>query len=116
MNDDFNTVEAIATLFGLAAEIQRSKDQPDQASLNHLRAELLRGLGASLGLLLRSPIEARQAGVLDIDEVSIQNFIAQRAEAKKSRNFSQADAIRAELLAKGIILEDGPDGTLWRRA
>jgi cysteinyl-tRNA synthetase len=65
-----------------------------------------------LGLLSNSSEDWFQA---DAVSAAIEARIAERWEAKKTRKFERADAIRAELLSKGIILEDGPEGTTWRR-
>ena len=109
MDDDFNTPEAVAVLFDLANEVNRSRSQ----SL----ARQLRALGGSLGLLARdSAIFLRAAtGVNQISEAEIAALIAEREEARRKRQFRRADEIRAYLLTRGVALEDGPAGTTWRR-
>jgi len=112
MNDDFNTPLAIAALFDLATELNKSKSP--------VIARQLKELAAVLGLLGRTPQEFRQAAVGEADaagDAAIDDAIARRAAAKKARNFAEADAIRMGLTAAGVILEDKPDGsTTWRRA
>ena len=111
MNDDFNTPEACAVLFDLAAEVNRSRSA--QA------ASQLRALAGLLGLLGREPQDFLQAAPARGTEVSgeaIETLIGERTAAKKRHDFAEADRIRAELLAAGIILEDGAKGTSWRRA
>jgi len=106
MDDDFNTPEAIAVLFDLANEANKSKDSDAQT--------LLKSLAATLGLLQRNPdafLQGEVAQSLDID-----SLIQARLEAKKNKNFAEADAIRKQLADAGIILEDTPQGTTWRRA
>ena len=104
MDDDFGTPEAVAVLFDLAAEVNRTRD----SSL----AGLLKSLGACIGLLQAHPKTFLQAGA-SLDESAIQALIAQRAQAKSSKNFALADQIRQELLGKGIVLKDGSSGTSW---
>ncbi|WP_317201760.1 cysteine--tRNA ligase [Janthinobacterium sp.] len=112
MDDDFNTPLAIAALFDLVTEVNRSKSA--------VLARQLKGLAGVLGLLERAPQQFLQGAVGDAEqagEAAIAQAIAARGAAKKARDFALSDQIRADLLAAGIILEDKPDGsTNWRRA
>ena len=104
MDEDFGTPEAIAVLFDLASEVNKT----GSANL----AGLLKSLGACLGLLQGDPaafLRARSA----LDERTIELSIAQRAAAKLAKNFAEADKIRQELLSQGIELKDSPSGTTW---
>jgi cysteinyl-tRNA synthetase len=104
MDEDFGTPEAVAVLFDLATEVNRT--QSAQA------AGLLRALGACLGVLQGDPKVFLQAGSA-LGEASIQGLIAERAAAKASRNFALADSIRKSLLEQGIVLKDSATGTSW---
>ncbi|MES2945679.1 MAG: cysteine--tRNA ligase [Pseudomonadota bacterium] len=104
MDEDFGTPEAVAVLFELAGEVNKSRS----AEL----AGLLKSLGGCLGVLQGEPGAYLQAGA-GLDEASIQQLIAQRADAKNAKNFAEADRIRQDLLAKGIVLKDSAAGTTW---
>ena len=121
MDDDFNTPEAMAVVFDLANEVNKTKSLES--------ASLLKNLGGVLGLLQRDASEFLQ-GVVQapsiqaegkelterLDNREIDSKILERIEAKKTRNFVEADRIRKELADAGIVLEDSPLGTTWRRA
>jgi len=108
MDDDFNTPEALAVLFDLANEVNRTKDT------DALR--LLKGLAGVLGLLQRNPDAFLQGTDTDTAELDVEGLIQARLMAKKNKNFAEADAIRKQLADAGIVLEDTPQGTTWRRA
>ncbi len=111
MNDDFNTSDAIAVLFDLANEANRTGSLQDVA--------LLKALGGLLGLLQRDPQQHLQNRVITADSTftpeCIEKMIQQRLIARTARNFTEADRIRKELLNANIVLEDSPQGTTWRR-
>ena len=106
MNEDFGTPEAVAVLFDLASEVNRSQS----AQL----AGWLKTLGGVLGLLQADPTHYLQAGV-SLGEAEIQAQIAQRAAAKAAKDFALADGIRKALAEQGIVLKDSPTGTTWER-
>jgi len=128
MDDDFNTPEAVAVLFELAADANRSKSA--------MTSGLLMALGGILGLLGQDPnaflqgrvvrlepLEAMGTGRTNVSIPSatlsrdeIDQMIAARAVAKKAKNYADADRIRKDLLDAGIVLEDTPQRTTWRRA
>ena len=107
MNEDFGTPEAVAVLFELASEVNRSKDPQMSA--------LLRALGRVLGLLQQDPTAYLQSGAA-LDESAIADLIARRQAAKAAKDFGEADRIRNDLLAQGVVLKDSPAGPTWERA
>ena len=126
MNDDFNTPEAVAVLFDLANELNKSRSAKDAA--------LLKSLGCALGLLQGDPVAflqgrvtgssrltegpdiSRSTGGVSHTPESIEKLISARAAARKARNFAEADRIRKALEDAGIVLEDTAQGTTWRRS
>jgi cysteinyl-tRNA synthetase len=107
MDEDFGTPEAVAVLFELAGEVNRNGSAE--------RAGLLKALGGLLGLLQTDPTVYLQAGA-GLDDAAIQAQIQARADAKKAKNFAEADRIRNDLLAQGILLKDLAAGTTWESA
>lgn len=108
MDDDFNTALAVSVLFELANAVNSTKS----AEL----ARQLKELGGVLGMLQLEPEVFVKGATDDIDAAWVEEMIQKRRDAKKARDFATADAIRAELLEKGIVLEDAPGGvTTWRR-
>jgi cysteinyl-tRNA synthetase len=107
LDDDLNTPEALAVLHRLAASVRRD-GTPDAA----LR---LRASAARLGLLERTARDYFHGGAAGPEESEIEKIIAARQEARAARDFARADALRDELLAMGIELEDTPQGPRWKR-
>jgi cysteinyl-tRNA synthetase len=124
MDDDFNTPGAIAALQSAARELNVAKSAGDRAKASALAAEI-RQLGGVIGLLAHQPAEwlATASSLAEgmetarpaLDAASIDRQVATRIEARRQRNWAESDRIRDELAAAGILLEDGPGGTTWRR-
>lgn len=112
LDDDLNTPAALAEIARLASEARKATSHEDKALL---KAQLL-GAGRVLGLLQQEPGAWFARGTGSDGDARIQSLIDQRIEAKKSRDFARADAIRDALAAEGILLEDTPQGVRWKRA
>lgn len=110
MDDDFNTPQAVAVMFELATAINSSTDESEKSK----RRGELKKLGSVLGLLQQDAEEYLRGGDSS-DDARIDDLIAARNAARKERNFAEADRIRDQLISEGIILEDGAQGTTWRR-
>ncbi|XOV78368.1 MAG: cysteine--tRNA ligase [Aestuariibacter sp.] len=114
MNDDFNTPEAFAVLFDIAKSINRAEVGERQQIL----AATLRELAGVLGLLQLDPASYLQGGDAESDDFAnqVEALIAKRNAARQAKNWAEADQARDELSAMKVILEDGPEGTTWRKA
>lgn len=107
MDEDFGTPEAVAVLFELATEVNKTGSAH--------AAGLLKALGGCIGLLQDNPDTFLKAGAA-LDDAAILELIARRQEAKQLKNFADADRIRKDLLEQGIVLKDSPSGTTWEVA
>ena len=112
LDDDLNTPLALAELARIAGEARKATDAGERS---RLKAELL-GAGLALGLLQQAPEAWFNRGASGDDDARIQALVDERSAAKKSRDFARADAIRDQLAAEGILLEDTPQGVRWKRA
>jgi cysteinyl-tRNA synthetase len=114
LEDDLNTPMAISHLHEIATRLNKASSPGERSAC---KGALL-AAGRLLGLLQQEPeawFRWRPAGEATLDEAAIQELIGRRQQARKVRNFAEADRIRDELAAEGVLLEDGPQGTTWRR-
>lgn len=107
MNDDFNTPVALSVLFQLTHEVNKNNSP--------VLVNTLKSLAGILGVLQEEPESFLQSGLEEVDRVAIEQLIAERIKARSERNWSKADQIRADLLSRGIELEDSGTGTTWRK-
>ena len=118
MDNDFNTPEAVAVLHDIAGECNRHRSENGELASQY--AGLLKQLGSILGVFQRHPEEYFQALSFDNSENAlsaedINTLIKQRENARTAKQWQESDRIRDELAERGVILEDGPNGTSWRR-
>ncbi len=116
MKDDFNTPEALAAMFELAREVNRLREEESEKAAG--LAAQLKSLGAILGILQEDPDTFLKGGVTSgaLSDEEIEEMIRQRIQARADKNWAEADRIRDALDNQGIILEDGANGTTWRRS
>ncbi len=110
MNDDFNTPLAISVLFELTKEINLTK--------NRVFASGLIELAKAIGILPSTPqeyLKANKSAQVLLDDETVEKMIVDRAQARLTKNFSEADRLRKELESKGVVIEDTASGTTWRR-
>ncbi len=112
LDDDLNTPQALAEISRLAGEARKATPATDKIAL---KSQLL-GAGLALGLLQQDPAAWFARGASNDDDARIQALVDERNAAKKARDFARADAIRDQLAAEGVLLEDTPQGVRWKRA
>ena len=114
MDDDFNTPVALAAMFDLAREINRIR-KSDLQQAAALGAQL-KQLGGILGILQQHPDDyLKGSDESGLSDAEIDSLIQQRSDAKRDKNWAEADRIRDELQSQGVVLEDSARGTTWRR-
>ncbi|MBK6286440.1 MAG: cysteine--tRNA ligase [Gammaproteobacteria bacterium] len=113
MDEDFNTPEALAVMYELVRELN-SAARDGLARARSLAADL-KGFGAVFGILAEDPRLFRRGGGADTEDDAIDELVQQRNTAKKAGDFARADAIRAQLGERGIVIEDTREGSVWRR-
>jgi cysteinyl-tRNA synthetase len=110
LNDDLNTPKALAALFEIAGRANRAEDRAERSAAAELKAA-----GVLLGLLQSDPDAWFGLDAVPADErIEIDSLIAERSQARADKDFAKADALRAELDARGVQADDGPEGTTWR--
>lgn len=114
MDDDFNMPVALSVMFDLAREINRFRDEGKMEAAGELAA-LLRQLAAIFGILQQDPNTFLHAGMAAEEIQDIERLIELRNKARRERQWAEADGVRDQLSAQGVVLEDSPQGTLWRR-
>ena len=116
MDDDFNTREAITILHEIAHEINRTDNKNSERVT--ILDSTLQQLGGILGLLQDSPESFLQSGIAQggLSNEDIQRLVDERIQAKQEKDYARADTLRLELTKHGIIVEDTPEGTIWRRS
>ena len=112
LDDDLNTPQALAELARLAGDARKATAPAERATL---KSQLL-GAGLALGLLQQDPAAWFARGASGNDDARIQALVDERNVAKQARDFARADAIRQQLAAEGVLLEDTPQGVRWKRA
>ena len=112
LDDDLNTPLALAEVARIATEARKAATREEKG---RLKSELL-GAGLALGLLQQEAADWFGRGASNDDDIRIQSLIDERNEAKKSRDFARSDAIRDQLAAEGVLLEDTAQGVRWKRA
>lgn len=108
MDDDFNTADGISVIFDLVRDVNTNINESSSKEIAKKALDLIRELGSPLGILQKSKRSSL--------EEEIEKLIEERQRARKEKNFALADKIRDDLKARGIILEDTPQGVRWKRA
>jgi cysteinyl-tRNA synthetase len=117
LDDDLNTPAVLAEIARIAGDARKAASVgniPDEEKVR-LKSQLL-GAGVALGLLQQDPAAWFERGASGDDDARIQALIDERNAARKARDFARSDAIRDQLAAEGIALEDTPQGVRWKRA
>jgi cysteinyl-tRNA synthetase len=126
MDDDFNTARAMGLVFDTLRQLNRIMDEGTDAANGKKRARLesvradLKRVGLVLGIGTEAPsyfFEQKKAKALEreaIDKALVERLITERVQARQQKNWAWADQIRGELAAMNIVLEDRPEGTVWK--